>query len=51
MSNLTEHFIIQSYYLTFEEEELYKYLKKDERFEFTNEEEIWDVKVKLLKRK
>lgn len=49
-SNLIEHFIIQSFYLTFEEEELYHYLKKDIRFEFTNEEEFWDVKVKLSKR-
>lgn len=50
-SNLIEHFIIQSYYLTFEEKQLYAFLKKDASFEFTNEEEFWDVKVKLLKRK
>lgn len=49
-SNLIEHFIIQSYYLTFEEEQLYAFLKKDASFEFTNEEEFRDVKVKLLKR-
>lgn len=50
-SNLIEHFIIQSYYLTFEEEELYAFLKKDGRFEFTNDEEFRDVKIKLSKRK
>ena len=37
-SSLIEHFIIQSYYLTFEEKELHAYLKTDEHFEFTNEE-------------
>lgn len=49
--NLIEHFIIQSYYLTFEEEELYVFLKKNGHFEFSNEEEFWNVRVKLLKKK
>lgn len=47
--NLIEHFIIQSYYLTFEEEELCTFLKKDKRFECTDEQAFWDVKIKLLK--
>jgi hypothetical protein len=47
--DLIEHFIFQSYYLTFKEEELCAFLKKDKRFVFTNEEEFWDVKIKLSK--
>ncbi|HYX07795.1 MAG TPA: hypothetical protein VE912_13785 [Bacteroidales bacterium] len=48
--NLIEHFIIQSNYMTFKEKELYVFLKKDKRFEFTNEEDFWEAKIKLSKK-
>lgn len=48
--NLIEHFILQSYYLAFREEELCTFLKKDKRFEFTNEEDFWDAKIKLSRK-
>lgn len=38
--------------MKFQEEDLYKYLKTDGFFEFSdNEKEFWDVDIKLLKQK
>ena len=50
--SLYEYLIMKLYYMKFQEEDLYKYLKADGFFEFSdNEKEFWDVDIKLLKQK
>ena len=50
--SLFESLIIEFAYMKFQEEDLYKYLKTDKFFEFSDiEKEFWDVDIKLLKQK
>ncbi len=49
--NIVEHFTLQSYYLTFKENDLYIYLMADISFEFSGDKSVfWDVDVKLKKK-
>jgi len=50
--SLFESLRIEFAYMKFQEEDLYKYLKTDKFFKFSDiEKEFWDVDIKLLKHK